>query len=132
MERGAETGKMDNFREDMLKKTQGLGLKAVKIASEIPDTAAGRYAGEQLVRLAASVGIVYRTASRGKPKDEYLSDLKTVVENTDTTKFWLELIKESGLYSSAKLDELMKESGIIAAIFVKTLKSMREKERKNQ
>ncbi|MFW6210850.1 MAG: four helix bundle protein, partial [bacterium] len=90
------------------------------------------YAGEQLIRLAASVGTVYRNASRGKPKDEYLSDLRTVVENTDTTKFWLELIKESGLYSSAKLEELMNESSAVAGIFVKTLKSMREKERKNQ
>jgi len=51
----------------------------------------------QVLRSGTSVAANYRGARRARSRPEFFSKLRIVVEQSDKTVFWLELLLESGL-----------------------------------
>jgi len=81
----------------------------------------------QLIRSATSIGANYRAACRGRSKSEFVAKLQIVLEESDETQYWLELMLELGMLDTDVLRDLIREADELTAIFVTALKTARAK-----
>jgi four helix bundle protein len=104
-----------NERE-MIARTKQFALRTMKLVGALPKTIQGRAIGSQLMRSGTSVAANYRAACRARSKAEFIAKLGTVEEEADESAFWLELIIEGELLSSAQVQPLLLEASELVAI----------------
>lgn len=110
-------------KDDLKKRTKDFALRVIKLVNALPKNRTADIIGKQLLRSSTSIGANYRAACLGRSKAEFISKLATVIEETDESIYWMELIVESNLMKKNLLDDLMKEAGEILAIMITTKKS---------
>lgn len=117
--------------EELKDRTKKYALRIVKVVRALPNTTEGRAIGNQLIRSGTSVGANYRASLRARSRAEFVSKLGIVIEETDESEFWLEIIVESGLLKEVLIKPLLKETNELIAIFVATCKSSKKSMRPN-
>ncbi|TAN14996.1 MAG: four helix bundle protein [Chitinophagaceae bacterium] len=120
-------------RNELEKRTKLFHTNVIKICQYLPKNAAGFEIGKQLIRSAGSVGSNYRATKRAKSDGDFIYKIEVVLEESDESLYWLEVIKESELLRGQLLDELIIEANELTAIFAatdKTAKANREKDKK--
>jgi four helix bundle protein len=83
----------------------------------LPTNNETRVITRQLLRSVTSVAANYRAVCRSRSKAEFVSKIGTVVEETDETVFWLEMLSDLGFLSSQKAAPLLNEANELLAIF---------------
>ncbi len=111
--------------DEMKQRTKAFSLRAPKLVQALPRSRVGDILGRQLLRAGMSVGANYRAACRAKSRADFVNKLKIVEEECDETRFWLELVTESGLVKASRLTGLMAESDALLAIVVASAKTAR-------
>jgi four helix bundle protein len=101
---------------DLKERSKEFALRVMKVVRSLPPGAEGRI-GNQLLRSGTSVAANYRAACRARSRAEFLAKLSIVVEESDETAFWLELLVDAGLISEGKLRDLRDEANQLTAIF---------------
>lgn len=104
-------------------RTKQFALRVIKLTQALPKNSHGRVIGNQLLRFGTAVAANYRAACRARSKIEFVAKLGIVVEESDESCFWLELIIESGLMKEALVLPLLKEAQEITAIMYVTRNS---------
>jgi len=102
--------------EAMKRRTKQFALRALRLTAALPPSPEGMTIRRQLCRSATSVGANYRAAQRGRSKAEFKSKMGVVLEEADESAFWLELIADSGMMTSAKVEPLRQEADELCAI----------------
>ena len=95
------------------------------LVEELPVSIAGKAIANQIVRSGTSVGANYRAVCRARSDREFISKMNIVVEESDETLFWLELIEEKKWIDIDKLLMLTKEANELTSIFVSSLKTVK-------
>ena len=108
---------------DLKVRTKKFALRVLKLVNSLPRTTAGRTVANQLARSGTTVAANYRAARRGRSKKEFVAKLGIVVEEADESAFWLEIIIESDLMPSKKVEPLLQEANEITAIMVSSRKT---------
>lgn len=85
-------------------------LNILKVSEMLPDNTRGKVINYQLTKSGSSMYANYRAALRGRSKAEFFSKLSIVVEETDETEMWLDLIIHSKLLVNEFIEEMYKES----------------------
>ena len=106
-------------------RTKQLALKVIELVGELPAGRTGDILGRQLLKSGTSVGANYRAACRAKSTADMIHKLSIVEEEADETIYWLELLGESKLMPSARLDWLLKETDELVAMTVASIKTLR-------
>jgi four helix bundle protein len=73
--------------------------------------------GKQLLRCGTSVAANYRAVCRARSKAEFTSRIGIVAEEADEAVLWLELLTESGILASERVELLLTEAKELSAIF---------------
>jgi four helix bundle protein len=107
----------------MKERTKDFAKKIILLCRKLPSNREGRLIGNQMFRAGTSVAANYRAACRGRSKAEFVSKLAIVEEEADETMFWLELIKEMNITNEPLVDDLLKESDELVAIFVSSIRT---------
>jgi len=115
------------YVETMKGRTKGLALEAIRLLRTLPRDEVSRVIGRQLLRSATSVGANYRAACRIRTAKEFSAKLRIVVEETDETQYWIELVTESGIRPEAATRAIYKEATELTAIFTRALETARRK-----
>src|SRR5437588_2548721 len=105
----------------MKRRTKEFAKGIVLLCREMPRTEEGRLVRNQLFRAGTSVGANYRAACRGRSKADFIAKLGIVLEETDETLYWLELIIETEIMRASLLNPLMEECRELLAIFVASM-----------
>ena len=84
----------------------------------------------QISRSSTSVGCNYRSACSAKSDADFINKLKIVEEETDETIYWLEVMEESGIVNTARVEKLKKECNEILSIVVASINTVRSKANK--
>jgi len=114
--------------EDELKqRTKQFALRIMKLVGALPNTAIGRTVRHQLVRCGTSVGANYRAACRGRSKADFIAKLGIVVEESDESAYWLELIIDGRLLKRELVDSLLQEANELTAIFTSSINTSRSR-----
>lgn len=98
-------------------RTKRFSKKIILLVKDFSDSPASRVIINQLPRSATSVGANTRAAYRERSKKEFVAKIGVVIEETDESKFWLELADETGLCNSSKKKPLETEANEIVSIF---------------
>jgi four helix bundle protein len=104
-------------KEELKDRTKKFARLIIKLAEDLPNTRAGYIVGDQIMRSGTSVAANYRSACRARSDADFISKITIVEEECDETLFWLELIAETGLIKSEKVQDVLNEADELTAIF---------------
>ena len=115
------------MKEIIKQRTKSQSVTILK-ALETMGTGLGKSnVSNQLIRSSMSVGANYRAACRARSDKEFISKLSIVLEESDETLYWLEIIQEMNWLPSESLSPLIVEANELTAIFVSSLKTVKER-----
>lgn len=107
--------------DELKLRTKEFALRIIRLIENLPNNSTGRVIGSQLLRSSTSIGANYRSACRARSKQEFISKIKIVEEESDESLYWLELIRELNFFKAEKLFAIIKEADELTAIFTSTL-----------
>jgi four helix bundle protein len=114
-------------QKQMRIRTKEFAKQVISLCRQLPATQEGRLIGAQFFRSGTSVGANYRAACRARSKADFISKLSIVLEETDESLYWMEILNENKIVNSKLLTGLMKEAKELIAIFVSSLNTAKGK-----
>src|ERR1035438_7439907 len=109
--------------EELQSRTKRFALRIVKLYRSLPKSDEARILGKQLLRSGTSIGANYRAACRARSRAEFIAKLGIVLEEADETVFWLEVMRESGIFTETKLRDIVQEARELLSIFVASVRT---------
>ncbi len=100
-------------------------LRVLKLADALPNKPSGRAIANQVARSGTSVAANYRAALRGKSRADFMNKITIVLEETDETRFWIELTERAELLPAKRLNGLRAEAEELMKIFNATRSTAR-------
>ena len=110
-------------RKTLQQRTKQFHIDVIKLCEMLPRNAAGFEIAKQVIRCAGSVGANYRASARAKSTNDFIYKIEIVIEESDESHYWLEVIKDADLIKGEYIDGLINEADELTAIFVATNKT---------
>jgi four helix bundle protein len=114
-----------NSNQDLRIRTKTFALRIIKLFESLPSTTSVQVLGKQILRSGTSVGAQYREACRAKSNPDFISKMEGALQELDETQYWMELIVESDIVKSGRLEGLFQESEELIAIFTTIVKKVK-------
>ena len=108
---------------ELRQRTKSFVIRIVNVFRSLPHSPDAQTLGKQVLRSGTSVAANYRAVCRARSKAEFISKLGIVIEETDETVFWLELLTETGIVRPERIQDLLKEANELLAIFGASLRT---------
>ena len=102
-------------------RTKTFAVQIVKFFGKLPKTDEARVLGRQSLRAGTSVAANYRAVCRSKSEADFIHKLGTVVEETNESLLWLELLEEAAICPAAHVSPLKKEADELVRILQTSL-----------
>jgi len=104
-------------------RTKQFALHVIRLFGALPKRTECEVIGKQLLRSGTSVAANYREACRARTKLELVSKLSIVLQELDETQLWFELLIESDLVKSEKLQPLHDEADELIRIMIASIRT---------
>jgi four helix bundle protein len=117
---------MQKDETDLRERTKSFALRVVRMFSALPKTTEAQVLGKQLLRSGTSIGANYCEAYRGRSKAEFIAKCGDCLREIEETAYWLELLVDTQIVPSEKLQPLREECDELTAIFVTILKRSKQ------
>ncbi len=117
------------MEKNLRERTKQFALRIIRLYVAIPERGATRILGNQILKSGTSVGAHYREAQRAKSNADFISKIQGALQELDETSYWLELLGDSELVASSRLDSLRQETDELLAILVTIVKRVKSKEK---
>ena len=114
-----------DFAAKMQQRIKSFAVQIVKFFGKLPKTDEARVLGRQLLRSGTSVAANYRAVCRAKSDADFISKMGTVVEETDESLLWLEMLEETEICAKRLVAPLKAESDELLRIFSTSLNTAR-------
>ena len=114
-------------KDELKRRKKDFGLRVMKLVRTLPKDIPGKVIADQLMRSASSVGANYRSACRARSTAEFIAKLGVVLEESDESGHWLELIIADGMLPGSRVEPLRAESAELCAIIYSAIHSTRTK-----
>jgi four helix bundle protein len=113
--------------DQLKRRTKEFARRVILLCRSLPRTEEARLIQNQLFRSGTSVGANYRAACRGRSKADFIAKMGIVLEETDESLYWMELLVETGIVKRELLAPLMEEADELTAIWVASLNTAKNK-----
>jgi four helix bundle protein len=113
--------------EELKKRTKPFAIRIIKLFRALPRTEEARVIGKQMLRSGTSVAANYRAVCRARSRAEFIAKMGVVVEESDETVLWLELLVDTQIVSGKRMTELLAEANELLAIFAASQHTARMK-----
>ena len=100
---------------EMKVRTKAFGIRIVRLFRALPHSEDARIIGRQILRSGTSVGANYRAVCRSRSRQEFIAKLGLVLEETDETMFWLEMLADRNIVAGTRLKSLIREANELTA-----------------
>ena len=107
--------------KELQDRTKRFAVAVVRFFSRLPKTEAASVIGRQLLRAGTSVAANYRAACRARSAADFISKISIVLEETNETLFWLELLVDADMIESPLTSRLTAECHELLKIFSASL-----------
>jgi four helix bundle protein len=102
--------------EKLKARTKEFAKRIIRLCRILPTTEEARLIRNQIFRSGTSVGANYRAACRARSKADFISKMGIVLEETDESLYWMELLLETEIATKEVLASLMTEANELVAI----------------
>ena len=110
--------------EDLKQRTKRFASAIIRLYCALPKARTeAQVVGKQMLRSGISVAANYRAACRARSRAEFIAKMGTVIEESDETVFWLELLQEAAILSKDHAEHLLAEGNELLAIFAASSKT---------
>ncbi len=117
--------KAEGGRQDLRARTKNYALRIIRLYRALPrKDGVAEVIGKQLLRSGTSVAAHYREACRAKSDLDFIRK-QGAQQELDETDLWLELLADSNVVSTKRLEPLRTETNELIAIFVTMTKSVK-------
>jgi len=123
---------MENYNEQFRERTRRFAIDLCRSFDDLIGKESMWVIRKQLLRSGTSVAANFRAACRARSDAEYYSKICIVVEETDETVFWLELIEDVLPNKKDLFIPLHKEATELLNVFSVTKKKLKEKQNRNK
>ena len=89
----------------------------------LPTKVSTKVISYQLAKSGTYVGANYRASLIARSDKEFISKMNIVLEESDESMFWLEIIQEKKWIDKSIAEEALKEANELTSIFVAILKN---------
>jgi four helix bundle protein len=117
------------FAEQFRNRTKKFVIDNIKFFRALPKTDEARIVGKQLLRSSSSVGSNYRAACRARSQAEFHSKISIVIEETDESVFWMEVLIGAEIVKPTDVEALINEAKEILMVLSSARKTISEKNR---
>jgi four helix bundle protein len=105
-------------QQQLRDRTKKFARDIVRLCHSMPHEWDVRELGKQLLRSGTSVAANYRACGRARSDKEFCSKMGIVVEESDESELWIELLPDAWPGIDAKMHgALLQEAGELVAIF---------------
>jgi four helix bundle protein len=109
---------------DLKERTKRFALRIIRLYGAIAkNDVAAQVIGKQLLRSGTSVGAQYREGTRARSRAEFLSKVEASLQELEETRYWFELLVESGTMSEKRLQPLAEEARELTAMLTASAKT---------
>jgi len=115
-----------NRAKQLQDRTKEFAVRIIKAFAKLPKDEATRVIGRQFLRSGTSLAANYRAACRARSGADFISKISVVTEEADETLFWLELLVNSELITTKKVQSLMAECEELLKIFSASLATAKQ------
>ena len=112
---------------DLKIRTKRFSLMIIEIVDLLPSKVSTKVISYQLAKSGTSVGANYRASLRARSDKEFVSKMNIVLEESDESMFWLEIIQEKQWIDKSIADEALKEANELTSLFVAILKNTKSR-----
>lgn len=105
--------------DKLINRTKQQAIQIIKALKNIEKDMSSQILARQLVRSCTSVAANYRSCLRAKSKADFVPKISTVVEESDETLFWLDMLYETNYLQKDIYSKLHTESLEILKIMSK-------------
>ena len=116
---------MDTQAAQLKERTKQFAIRIIRMLRALPGTDEARVISRQLLRAATSVAANYRAVCRARSTADFIAKMGLVVEESDETVFWLELLADAGIVQKARLEQLECEANELLAIFAASQRTVK-------
>jgi four helix bundle protein len=103
--------------KELEKRTLEFAVRIINLASELPNTPAGKIVHDQIVDAGTSVGANYREANRAVSKADFKHKIGICEKEASETQYWLEVIVKSKMLPWTRVKPEYEECSELLAIF---------------
>ena len=124
-----EGGRMkdESEREDLAARTRGFTVRIIRLYGALPKGTEPQVIGKQMLRSGTSPGAHYREAVRARSDAEFISKLEGGLQELEETRYWLELLRDTGIMEWSKLSALDQEADELTRILVAIVKQRKQR-----
>ena len=112
---------------ELKNRTKKYSIAILDLVEMLPNTISRRAVSNQIVRSGTSVGANYRAVCRARSDREFIAKMSIVIEESDETLFWLEIILQKEWVNKSQVDGIWKEGNELTAIFVSSMKTIKDR-----
>jgi four helix bundle protein len=112
--------------QDLRRRLKDFALRIIRLCAELPQNNVGWVLGKQILKSGTSIGANYCEAQRASSRAHFVSILEIALRESDETKYWLELLAESGVIDPERLIPITKECDEIIRILASSVKSSKQ------
>ena len=116
-------GKGDQLSRRLLEFIVGV----IHSVDKLPNTAAGRHMGNQLLRAGTSCGANYEEGCAAESRADFIHKLGLSLKELKETRYWLRLIQNTKMLDPQYADPLFEECDELCAIIGKSISTARNK-----
>lgn len=114
--------------EGLRDRTKQFALRVIRMYATLPNSTTAQIIGKQVLRSGTSVAANFREASRARSDAEFMAKLGIVEQELDETMLWFELLMETGVIATEKLQPLHEEAEELIKIVVTSIKATKSKQ----
>lgn len=113
--------------EELRQRTKSYASAIIRLYVKLPkEREEVRVLGKQLLRSGTSVAAHSREASRTRSDSEFCSKLDGLLQEADESQLWLELLRDDCGITGEPLDNLLRETDELLAIFTTIVSKLRK------
>ena len=109
------------YGNDIAERLLDFAVRIIKLVGALPKSDVGKHIGCQILRSGTSPGSNYEEACGAESRADFVHKLGIALKELKETRFWLRLIRRSGLIEEDKLEPLISECEEIIAIIAKSI-----------
>ncbi len=116
------------MKKDELKyRSYRFALEIIRMRSLLPKDKTAEVIGDQLLRSGTSIGANIVEAQSGSSKKDFTNFYSYALKSANETKFWLCLLRDSGVGDKSLIEKLLGEAVELANILGRSILTMKGK-----
>ena len=116
---------MSQQSEALKERTMSFSVNVLRLIDRFPRSIGAEVVGRQLAKSATSVAANYRSACTARSRRDFIAKLAIVVEESDESVYWLDLIIRVQVVAVPSAADLRREAAELRAIFSRSLSTAR-------